>query len=867
MPFSTPIPIAQHLPQRPPVTRQRGAARPVRAPRWLSVVVGICLLASVGCRPGREFYFHNPRDMSYYRSVATSIEYPTGETSTATAAETLAPRTLWNHELTEYWDVTLEEAVQIALANSQVMRDLGGRVVTAPDFVRTAFDPAIQESDPRYGVEGALSRFDAQLSTSVFWERNDRITNNLLLGGGVFDLQQELGVYRTQLSKRNATGGQVAVRHNVDYDGNNRPFNFFPSAWNTNVEAEFRQPLLQGAGVEFNRIAGPGAQPGLYFQNGVLLARVDNDITLTEFEEGVRNLVNDVENAYWDLYFAYRDLDAKVAARDAALQTWRKANELLERGGRQGTVANESQAATQYFTFRAEVENALSGRPGEGTRAGLLSRSGNFYARGGLYAAESNLRLLMGLPDNDSRLIRPRDELTSARVAFDWDEASNEALVRRVELRRQRWRIRRRELEVVASRNFTRPQLDVVGLYRWRGFGDDLLGRSRTDPFDNAVQNLFDGDFEEWQLGLQYQVPLGFREGYAGLRNAQLKLARERAVLNEQERQMLHDLAAAMREAHRAYVVSQTLYNARLRAADRVEAVGREFDAGLATLDAVLDAQKIRAATESEYFRALVEYNLAIKAVHFEKGSLLDFNEIYLTEGPWPGAAYRDALRHARRRAAAVKINYGLTRPPVISAGEFPQEMQYVPAVEAANPLEALPPQLRQLPGGVPPSEVIPAPEGVGRAAAGPVVRAVLPGGPPEGAQRMAGSWPAVGDAGSARVRPIVEPIDPRPRAPLGGRQHSATPPAHMPSGPGQETGVPLETRPPHPGGVQPAAHVAPLLPPRAAAVPAGGSIWPSPRGGAATGPSLIAPLSMHGPPSAATHLPVGMRRLPPVAP
>ena len=32
--------------------------------------------------------------------------------------------------------------------------------------------------------------------------------------------------------------------------------------WNVKLVADMRQPLLQGAGTQFNRIAGPGATPG-----------------------------------------------------------------------------------------------------------------------------------------------------------------------------------------------------------------------------------------------------------------------------------------------------------------------------------------------------------------------------------------------------------------------------------------------------------------------------------------------------------------------------------------------------------------------------------------------------------------------------
>ena len=39
---------------------------------------------------------------------------------------------------------------------------------------------------------------------------------------------------------------------------------------------------------------------------------------------------------------------------------------------------------------------------------------------------------------------------------------------------------------------------------------------------------------------------------------------------------------------------------------------------------------------EARFYIALIEYALAVKNVHYEKGSLLDYNEITLAEGGWP---------------------------------------------------------------------------------------------------------------------------------------------------------------------------------------------------------------------------------------
>jgi len=148
------------------------------------------------------------------------------------------------------------------------------------------------------------------------------------------------------------------ARKNTTYDANNAPSNLFSSSWQTNLEAGFRHHLGRGGGLDYNRIAGPGALPGVY--NGVLIARVNADSSILDFEMGLRDLVSDVENAYWDLYFAYRNLEAKIAARDAALNTWRV--DRVYREQQSGSGEKEARAREQYYRFEAQVLEALTGR-------------------------------------------------------------------------------------------------------------------------------------------------------------------------------------------------------------------------------------------------------------------------------------------------------------------------------------------------------------------------------------------------------------------------------------------------------------------------------------------------------------------------
>ena len=704
-----------------------------------SPLLCVSLIAAVwlsGCKPQQPFYLYEDGDMSHYVGVATDIEYPdVNEPVLGDVEGAVAPFTLAHRDVKEVWDLRLEEAVQIALTNSKVMKSIGGTIIGPPDYllrnptmISTIYDPAIIDSDPRGGVEAALSAFDAQLNVAHTWDKISEPTNAVTTGPiGSFIAPtnlQDRGTFQWQISKLNATGGQTSLTHSWVYLESNSPTRQYPSDWTTRLKAEFRQPLLQGRGVEFNRINGPSTTPGNY--SGVLLARINNDIALCDFEQSVRNLASDVENAYWEVYYAYRQLDAVIAGRDSGLQNWRDANLKLEVGS--FAAHEEAQARNQYFIFRASVERSLTA----------------------LYQAEAKLRYIMGLASTDGRLIRPIDEPTTAKVVFNWCDSHSEAISRSSELREFRWYVKRRELELIAAKNFLLPRLDLVGNYQWIGLGQELIESSGgtgdyTQRGSNSFQSLTSGDFADWTLGLQLNMPLGFRREMAGVRNAQLLLARERAKLQEAELEVSHQLAFAMRELDSTLVQTQTNYNRRIAARDEVKAAREKYRAGVrdGTLTNVLDAERRLAEAESDYYRTLVDYNKSIAQVHFRKGSLLEYNGVYLAEGPWPAKAHFDATRRARERDASLYLDYGFTLPGVISRGAINQRAgEGMESVPAGEPTLAEPPsEPETLPAGVPvpmkqePTPAMPAPP-----------RADMSGQPPAAAP-MAKSWQTKGAA------------------------------------------------------------------------------------------------------------------------
>ena len=631
---------------------------------WALLLTAVMFLA--GCHPAQPFFLHEDGDLSHYVDIATDIEHADVEHPHLDEAEYAHhPLTVSHPDFKDFWDLSVEEVVSISLQNSKTIRTLGQvrqvrqvgspalappEVLTLnPDFHPTVYDPAIAESGPN-GVETALANFDAQFSTSVFWEKTDRAQNFQNIDQ-LFSprLERDVGTFQAEVSKLAATGTQWSFRNVTTHERSNQGRTSLPftrplsTDWTTAFEVEARHPLLRGGGTQVNRIP-------------IVLARIRTDVTLADFEIAVRNHVSDVERTYWDLYFFYRNLEAAKRGRDAALRTWQAINARVAERIPGGSAAEEAQAREQYFFFRSRVEEALRD----------------------LYKTENRLRYIMGLAPADGRLIRPSDEPTVAKVAFDWNVILCESLMRSVEIRRQRWRIKQRELELIAARNNLLPQLDVVGLYRWLGVGDNLISGDRNGqnfpaPGSTALDELTEGNYQESRVGLEFSLPIGLRRELAAVRHQQLRLAREKAVIEDIELEIAHELTDAVQNLEAEYVLTQTNFNRLSSARQQFFSVESAFVAGRVPLELLLDAQRRAVEVQIEYYQSLVEYNRAILQVHFRKGSLLEYDGIMLAEGPWPAKAYFDAEALARRRDASYYFDYGYSRPRVISRGPVSQ--------------------------------------------------------------------------------------------------------------------------------------------------------------------------------------------------
>ncbi|WP_182865811.1 TolC family protein [Rhodopirellula sp. JC639] len=651
----------------------------------LQLVLAIVL--ATGCTPTQPFFVNESPDLQHYLNTATSIEYPDVEVaSMPEATESLPPLTVGNHNY-EFWNMTLEECVTMALQNARFLMTTGGTAETrqniAAQFVSgspgqfgSVYDVALQQSTtqsipittdsngnrllPRGavranqigGVEDALAEFDAVVSGFIDSSTTDRPQN--VGSGNTINRQFTVAQNSSQqsaISKRFATGGVATLRQQILYSRNNTELSsisrLYASDYTAIVEAQVQHPLLRNRGTYINRIP-------------VMLASMNEDISIATFEQQIRNLVRDVEVAYWDLYLTYRAVATATIARDSAQATAEFTKLNMDAGT--GTIQELSQSVGQYWNLQRRLTAALNGSnlPGDD--------------RFGVYGRERALRELLGLTATDGRLIRPIDEPTQARVDFQWSDSVAQMLYLSPELRSQKYSIKQAELELALAKNQVLPDVNLSLLYRYVGLGDTLgpPGRDR-DPFpaagSSALASLTSGDFQEGVVRLEFSMPVGVRRELARIRNAQLTLRQRQEFLQESERLAVSQLSDAIGKSASHFSQLQDAANEWQAAEQEVDARMLEYQKGLSPVNVVLQSQQRRAEAQISYYRALVEYNKSINYVDYLRGTLLANSNIALREGPWNSKAYCDALERARERSAGYKLQYGVTRPGVVRRG------------------------------------------------------------------------------------------------------------------------------------------------------------------------------------------------------
>jgi outer membrane protein TolC len=527
--------------------------------------------------------------------------------------------------------LSLDEAIRIALANSEVVRVLAG--VTAVSSGQTIYDPAIVNNQ----VDDKQSRFDPTVQIDNAWNRvetpgvgfNEDLNQWLLGGNRRDDYLFDLGLSKTTLSGGTARLGVLT-----------NPFRDHPGIRRTpsTLDLTYTQPLLQGGGWAVNRVP-------------IVLARIDAERSYFQFKDSVQELVRGVIEGYWSLVAARTDVWARQRQVEQSQFAFDRAQAALEVHIENASVA--AQARVSLLNFRTSLVTAQNA---------VLDR-------------EAALRNLLGLPPMDGQRIVPISPPTTQHEPFAWPTLLELAEERRPDLVELKLILEADQQLLLQVRNAAYPQLDAVGRYRWNGIEGELP--------DGTYLRSRAGEFTDWTLGVNFSVPLGLRQGRASLRSQELVIARDRANLQQGLHAVTHDLALSLRSIERAWtqydLAKQTRDAARLNLNLQIE----NYLAGRSQfINALLAINDWGNAISSEA-QYLSSYNAELANLERQTGTILETHGVRFYEERFCSLGPLGELGRGRQFPASL--------PPGENTPRYPEGQR--PAEEAfnlENPVERL---------------------------------------------------------------------------------------------------------------------------------------------------------------------------------
>lgn len=622
---------------------------------WKIWFIGLALgiPGVLGCR--QQSFLTEP-DYHDFSALACPVHLDPSELVTPPPGMTPPPTTVDDTQR-EIRYLSLREAIAIALENGTIgsqnplvpgsandlLGGFAGGVVQLSDAIRVlALDPAIIAND----IEIALSRFDTVWANSLTFNRTETplgtSPTTFTMGGlAVPNVSVNTLNFSTGLVKPLPTGGVAGITFAINGQ-RNTPASQFNPAIQPSIQFNFEQPLLQGFGDEINQLRSthPGSllSPGVLTPlsvagqvEGILITRIRLDQQRTEFERTLNYLLLNVETAYWNLYSAYYQLYSREEGMRYSYEYWRLTRLLYENG--RVPFQTLDQIRLQYEQFRSQRLTALDQ----------------------VLDSERQLRGLLGLKIEDGFRLVPADAPTLTPVKPDWQLALNDALARRPELLLARQELKFRQLDLIRQRNNLLPDLRLVASDQIHSLGTRLDG---GDSPANALHNLFSDPFNNWSLGLQMNVPIGFRAAHAAVRDAQLALQRSYLSLRTAEDKAERFLALPYRQIIEFQHQIQVNQAAMQAASGQLRGYYELYSAGRA---AAVDANLILALQNysnsvGSYYAAIAQYNNALATFDFAKGSIMERDKVFIAEGPLPRCAQVRAVEHERDRTRAIVL-------------------------------------------------------------------------------------------------------------------------------------------------------------------------------------------------------------------
>ncbi|MDQ4122029.1 MAG: TolC family protein [Acidobacteriota bacterium] len=516
---------------------------------------------------------------------------------------------------------TLNEAIRRTLENNNDIEVARNDVRLNEQSLR-AFEGFY---DPFIGVTPTFTRS----ATTGQSARNDFTVNtdfskNIKVGGGFIRT-----FYNNQRTENRFQQAQVSGS-TIDGTGTSALFS-------SSLGFSFTQPLWRDRAIDNNR-------------RNIKIQRKRLEQSDADFRQRTIEVIAQVQRAYWDLVFALRDQQNRVANLNLTKENLRR-------------VEAQIAAGAAAPLARAEVATELANRESD-----LLLAAQN------VTTAENTLKQLMlrdpNAPEWSTQLV-PTDEPSFDQTPVKLDDALAEAKQNRPELRRLNLQREINDIDIKFFKNQTKPIVDLTGTVYLNGISqsigqtngnlevdrysgnDEVLRRAinqlagtqlvpqerflvPTTPgylvggFGQSNANLFRRDAPTYQVGVTIQIPVGNRTAEANLASAQIQQTRLDAQTRDTEQVVIAEVRNSVQAVETARQRVLTARIARENAEIQLQGEQKLYEVGRSTTFLLFQRENALANARNAEIRAETDFNKALADLQRATSTTLRTNNIII---------------------------------------------------------------------------------------------------------------------------------------------------------------------------------------------------------------------------------------------
>lgn len=406
----------------------------------------------------------------------------------------------------------------------------------------------------------------------------------------------------------------------------NQPFTTLSPSLSSSFKFQLTQHLLQGFGFAANT-------------RFIHIAKNNRELSDVAFRLQIIDSIDQIENIYWDLVYAYENARVQNESLAFAQKTLSDTKKQVEIGSlapievvrAQSTVATNQQAVTAAQT-NLQLQQLLT--------KNALTRTLKDPA---LANADVIPTSTMDVPAQEP--VVPTEDLI------------NEALRHRAELVESRIDLNSRELSNKAVRSALLPTLDLFAYYGGSGLGgaqnpanvcqspaqtfcasatpDANLGQfplAQTTSYAGTLNQLINSTAPDKGVGLQLNIPLRNRAAQAVQIRSELEYRQAQMRLQQIENQVGIEIRNAQYTVQQNRASVDSAKAAVELAKQSLDAEQKKYQFGTSTTTLVLQYESGLATSESALVNSMVAYEKARVELDRATGLLLDHNGISIDD-------------------------------------------------------------------------------------------------------------------------------------------------------------------------------------------------------------------------------------------